>query len=70
MIFLSHLQDYGYEEDLTEDDDDDDVVGGNRDDVNDDDDDIPDEWKDDGEIHIVKRCQPAPQVPDALRASD
>ena len=46
----------------------DDVVGGSRDGVNDDDDDIPDEWKDDGEIHIVKRCQPAPQVPDALIA--
>ncbi len=28
----------------------------------DDDDDIPDEWRDDGEIHIVKRCQPAAQV--------
>ncbi len=23
----------------------------------DDEDDIPDEWKDDGEIHLVKRCQ-------------
>ena len=37
---------------------DDDVV-----DVEDDDeDDIPDEWKDDGEIHIIKRCQRVVQV--------
>ena len=27
-----------------------------------DDDDIPDEWKDDGEIHLVKRCQRMIQV--------
>jgi hypothetical protein len=28
----------------------------------DDEDDIPDEWKDDGEIHIIQRCQPMQQV--------
>ena len=33
-----------------------------EDDVNEDEDDIPDEWKDDGEIHLVKRCQPVVQV--------
>ena len=27
-----------------------------------DDDDIPDEWKDDGEIHLIKRCQRMVQV--------
>ena len=32
------------------------------DDDDDDDDDIPDEWKDDGEIHLIKRCQRMVQV--------